>query len=349
MRLQYFFLFLLVFSTIQLSAQQSGNLAGSAVEKAVFFDFGKHDIGPAASKALEELARQASVLGYYEITISAHTDSIGTPENNMALSKRRAEAVKKFLLEKGLSAANLSISFLGETSPIADNGTDEGRQQNRRATVELRQTTHMITLEGTVTDEMTGQPIAADVILRTKDDRDSVRTGPDGRFKKTFPDGTVVGLDAFAECYFMKTEMLKAEPGTAPVRMTLKPARAGEMIDIENLYFVGGRADLLENSKPELPKILRFMQLSPKMKIEIAGHVNFPNQPRVVEESFEYKLSVSRAKLVHDYLLQNGISKERITYKGYGNWEMRFPKAVSEGDQAQNRRVEIRVLEDGCR
>ena len=90
------------------------------------------------------------------------------------------------------------------------------------------------------------------------------------------------------------------------------------------------------------------MQLSPKMKIEIAGHVNFPNRPPVVEESFEYKLSVARAKMVYEFLLKNGIEEDRISFKGYGNWEMRFPNAISEQQQAQNRRVEIRVLENGC-
>jgi outer membrane protein OmpA-like peptidoglycan-associated protein len=52
--------------------------------------------------------------------------------------------------------------------------------------------------------------------------------------------------------------------------------------------------------------------------------------------------------MVYDYLLENDIANERISYQGYGNWEMRFPKAISEEQQALNRRVEIRVLEGGC-
>ena len=50
---------------------------------------------------------------------------------------------------------------------------------------------------------------------------------------------------------------------------------------------------------------------------------------------------------MYDYLLANGISEKRISFKGYGNWEMRFPKARSESQQAMNRRVEIRILETG--
>jgi len=56
-------------------------------------------------------------------------------------------------------------------------------------------------------------------------------------------------------------------------------------------------------------------------------------------------LSVRRAKFVFDYLIKNGIPAERLSFKGYGNWEMRYPKATSNKEQELNRRVEIRILE----
>ncbi len=52
-----------------------------------------------------------------------------------------------------------------------------------------------------------------------------------------------------------------------------------------------------------------------------------------------------RALVVYNYLLRYGISEERISYKGYGNWEMRFPNAQTERQQSANRRVEIKILE----
>lgn len=340
-------IFLSVFT--QLLAQ-SGETNSKVLKTAeVYFDFGMHDRRPETDSTLKILAGLCKGLENFEIKITAHTDSVGTLENNLALSQRRADAVRSFLIENGVPAGNFSISFFGETQPATENSTDEGRQRNRRATIEVLQKTPMVPLEGTVTDEKTGQPLFALVVIHTKETRDSIQTDASGYFKKNFPPGTVVGLDAFAECYFMKSEMVKAVPGLKPVSLLLKPALAGEKVDIENLYYVGGKAILLEKSKPELPKILRFMQLSPRMKIEVAGHVNFPNRPPVGKESFEYKLSVERAKLVYDYLLENGIAADRIRYQGYGNYEMRFPKAILESEQAQNRRVEIRVLEDGCR
>ena len=140
--------------------------------------------------------------------------------------------------------------------------------------------------------------------------------------------------------------MLKALPGKMPVlTFELPPVKIGESIDIKNLYFVGNEAILLPPSEPELPKILRFMQINPAAKIEIAGHVNLPNRPACGTSSSHYILSVRRALLVYDYLLKNGISENRVSYKGYGNWEMRYPQARTEEYQAKNRRVEIRVLD----
>jgi outer membrane protein OmpA-like peptidoglycan-associated protein len=337
-----------MFPLINLLLAQTVEKREVLLSEEVYFDFGKHELKPVADTALHKIADRVKGLELFEIKINAHTDSIGTLENNLALSKRRANAVKTWLEAHGISAEKVEVSFFGEIKPADVNATDEGRQRNRRATVEVIQTLPMITIEGIITDEKTGKPLVSDVIIRTKESRDSVQTDSSGYFKKRVLTGTVVGLDVFAPCYFQKSEMLKATLGLKPVNIPLKPALSGEKIDIENLYYVGNQAVLLESSKPELLKILRFMQLNPKMKIEVAGHVNFPNRPPVVKESFEYKLSVGRAKMVYDYLLENDIANERISYQGYGNWEMRFPKAISEEQQALNRRVEIRVLEGGC-
>jgi len=336
---------LTIFATISAQDTATGTALASAE---VYFDFGKHALRPGDEPTLLALARQVGGIEYFEVQISAHTDSVGTLENNLSLSRRRAEAVKNFLVGQGIPAEYFTVSFFGKTRPAEDNSTEEGRQRNRRATVEIHQTSPMATIEGTVVDENTGLPLAGTVILHTKENRDSILTGASGFFKKNYPAGKVVGVDVFVECYFLKSEMLKAAPAAQPLKIEMTPALAGKKMDIKNLFYVGGRADLLENSKPELPKILRFMQLSPTLKIEIAGHVNFPNRPAVVEESPEYKLSTARAKLVYDYLAQNGIATDRLRYKGFGNWEMRYPLAVSEEHQAQNRRVEIRVLEGGC-
>ena len=67
------------------------------------------------------------------LRIEGHTDSTGEDEANLGLSERRAEAVRDFLAEAyGIEASRLEVQGLGETKPIDDNETPEGRQNNRR-------------------------------------------------------------------------------------------------------------------------------------------------------------------------------------------------------------------------
>ncbi len=327
---------------------QSEPISAKPVKAAeVYFDFGKHDLRPAADSVLAQLVAFAKGKQDFSIRITAHTDSVGSLGNNLALSERRAKAVLDFLRENGIQDSTVSFAFYGEKTPATINATEEGRQLNRRATVEVLLPVPMALIEGQVTDEKTGLPLVADVVFRSKEVSDTIKTGPDGRFSKTVPIGTVLGIDAYARCYFLKTEMVKADKRVKTVPMPLRPAKAGSVADIDNLYFVGNQPVLLESSKPELPKILRFMQQNPNMKIEIAGHVNRPFTPPVSTTSWDFKLSEDRAKTVHSYLLENGIAPDRIRWKGYGNHQMVFPNAASEVQQAKNRRVELRVLE-GC-
>ena len=103
----------------------------------------------------------------------------------------------------------------------------------------------------------------------------------------------------------------------------------------------------MPRSKPELPKVLRFIQLNPAIKIEIAGHINAPFRTKAQLQKWEWELSINRAKVIYDFLLENNIGEERLTFEGYGNTQMVFPKTRNEKEQSLNRRVEIRILDTG--
>ena len=69
------------------------------------------------------------------IAIEGHTDSVGSSKANQAISAKRAEAVKQYLVEQGADASRIQTQGLGESHPIASNSTEAGRQQNRRVEV----------------------------------------------------------------------------------------------------------------------------------------------------------------------------------------------------------------------
>ena len=70
--------------------------------------------------------------GDVNVEVAGHTDSMGSDKYNMGLSLRRAEAVRNYLVDKGIPAERLTVKAYGESQPVADNATEEGRFQNRR-------------------------------------------------------------------------------------------------------------------------------------------------------------------------------------------------------------------------
>lgn len=103
----------------------------------VFFDTNKFDLKKASEVELDKLVEYLTFNAKLHILITGHTDSVGTPESNQILSENRAKAVYQYLINHKISASRLSFKGYGETRPIADNGTEEGRQTNRRTEFEV--------------------------------------------------------------------------------------------------------------------------------------------------------------------------------------------------------------------
>lgn len=121
---------------IQLTSYKQMIEEGLAVQvNNLFFPVNEYVLLPQSEN---ELIRVADIIKARNIRveISGHTDSTGDPNKNMVLSKQRAESVRSFLIKQGCNASLLIAKGYGATHPIANNDTDEGRQQNRR--VELQ-------------------------------------------------------------------------------------------------------------------------------------------------------------------------------------------------------------------
>ena len=103
----------------------------------VLFDFDKSDLTPAAKAQLDTLMDKLRNADVVSIKVIGHTDSKGSDAYNQALSERRASSVAAYLLSQGLEPSKLTSEGRGESEPVADNATDEGRAKNRRVELHI--------------------------------------------------------------------------------------------------------------------------------------------------------------------------------------------------------------------
>ena len=97
------------------------------------FDFDRYTLRPDALRILDEAVSAMQADSTLRLTIEGHTCSIGTNEYNMALGERRANAVRDYLVSRGIAASRLRTVSFGEENPKFDNSREETRRLNRRA------------------------------------------------------------------------------------------------------------------------------------------------------------------------------------------------------------------------
>lgn len=102
-----------------------------------FFDFDKAVLKPEAKAKLDDLVSKTKAIGLEVIIAVGHTDSVDSDAYNQKLSIRRSEAVKAYLVSKGVEPNRVYTEGKGEKQPIADNKTAEGRAKNRRTEIEV--------------------------------------------------------------------------------------------------------------------------------------------------------------------------------------------------------------------
>ena len=102
-----------------------------------FFEFDKSVLKPEGKAKLDDLVSKMGGMNLEVIIAVGHTDSVGTDTYNQKLSVRRSEAVKAYLVSKGIEKNRVYTEGKGEKQPVADNKTAEGRAKNRRVEIEV--------------------------------------------------------------------------------------------------------------------------------------------------------------------------------------------------------------------
>ena len=123
---------------------------------------------------------------------------------------------------------------------------------------------------------------------------------------------------------FLIIELEKVKPGT---------------FILENIFFEKSKSSLKKSSLVELNKVLKLMQINPDLKIQISGHTDSDG-----DDDFNLELSINRAKSVVNWLIENSIDKNRLSFKGYGETRP-IEENNSIANKAKNRRTELTIIE----
>lgn len=352
--IRYYFLLIIAFSIFgsPLSAQENDRYRLLFSDE-IFFGPGDAALGKNYHKRLEAIARVIVEEEVEKIVLQAHTDSIGSETSNQQLSYDRASTIVDYLKKEGVDVNLMEIRTYGEYNPVAENTTAEGRAKNRRVSISVlgpydpSRYGEQAKIHGKVVDARTQTPLAnARILMIYLGGFDTLYTNTDGQFEKEFTYMTNVEVRTYAKNYFFVSKLAKLKnKEIVEMDFQLEPAIIGGKMFLSDLYFKPGTALLLNSSAKALEGIKSFMDYNENLKFEIGGHINKPNAERVHPKSSSFKLSENRAKAVFDYLIENGINPDRLSFQGYGNWEMINPEANTELQMQMNRRVELKIVE----
>lgn len=123
----------------------------------------------------------------------------------------------------------------------------------------------------------------------------------------------------------------------------------GSSYELGKINFKTGKVTLIKSSKKQLEKLVRFLQRNSKVHIEIQGHVccgGDDDSDALNSETGKKTLSVDRARFIYKYLISRGISKKRLTYKGYAFTAPLYFPEKGRRDRTANRRVEVMITKN---
>lgn len=167
-------------------------------------------------------------------------------------------------------------------------------------------------------------------------------TDSEGKFSNKVPSG--IPLNIVVEQYdttFNFKQALPTEYDEIDFQLTIQ--LSFEESFLLPIHFESASAEIREEDKNEINSLLEKLKTDAKMKIEIGAHTD-----DVGSATYNQQLSLNRAQSVRKYLIQKGISKDRIKAKGYGENKPIADNSTEQG-KAQNRRVEISIIQKGTR
>ena len=158
-----------------------------------------------------------------------------------------------------------------------------------------------------------------------------------GFYQIVLPHSRKYGVNTVAESYYSISKTLVFDTTSNLVlNLSMKPIKIGETYELSNIFFDFGKSVLDEKSNSELQRLVKFLKQKENLEILVLGYTD-----EIGTEMNNKKLSEARAKSVFDYLINNGINKNRLTYEGKG--EIKSNKI---GKLEESRKVEFKIITD---
>lgn len=202
-----------------------------------------------------------------------------------------------------------------------------------------------ILMRGFITDSENKEPITAKFELIDQESDQTIATAisdSTGNYSVYVPVAKKYGVDINAAGYLMYLDVLDLSDATFDEviirNFELDRVEVGAKVILKNIYFETNKSALLPESFTTLNSVVKLMQNNPSLRLEISGHTD-----NVGSMKYNKKLSMERAKSCVDYLVQQGITQDRLEYKGFGFQFNLFPNDSDE-NKAKNRRVEFKIL-----
>ena len=193
-------------------------------------------------------------------------------------------------------------------------------------------------IEAFVLDETTRLPINASVVIYDGPDSSLVNVSKQDGLLKLFYESDSIHVKVESEGYLTQYLSLDDLLNLPEREVLLSPVKPGESITFDVINFDLGSADIRPSSYPVLNTVVKTILDNPQLLIEVGGHTD-----KIGEGIDNLTLSIARARSVYFFLIEKGVTKENLVFKGYGeDRPLKIGKSAIVGNQ--NRRIEFKVI-----
>jgi outer membrane protein OmpA-like peptidoglycan-associated protein len=240
--------------------------------------------------------------------------------------------------------AYFTISSTNDYAYFVSTSNSIGKEDIFRVKLpQVAQPQKSVLVYGTVSELNSKHPIASTVEFRYLEDNKIVgiaySDSTDGKYGISLPLGKLYSVNAFATGYYSLSKNIEIDSNfdeNRAIDLVLKKIEVGQTYDMNNIFFEFGKSKLNTKSVNELQKLVKLLKSDSSLKILIIGYTD-----SIGSSEDNRKLSEDRAKAVYDYLVENGINKNRLEYEGKGEL-----KSNNNSNLERSRKVVFKIVED---